>query len=281
MKKQRANQPATDSPRLFRWKGIRWGEPAPEDGFVVVEAPLEVAVGSYLVAVLMQSPGMEKELGVGYCLGEGILPSPDAIAAVDVEKGTDAPLRVVIRPHPSAAIEEASLGQPRLIRSGCGSNASGSWGCTLPPLGQGIQVTDAALQKSLRALGASQEAYQTAGGIHAAGIFSADGEAVVVCEDIGRHNTVDKALGHCVLAGIPLADKFLLGTGRASYEFVTKSARLGVSLVASLSSPTSLSVSLADVLNQTLVGYLRSNRFIIYTHPWRVRESAAGGSTAD
>ena len=275
MKTRRANRTETDSPGLLRWKAVRWGESAPEEGFVVVEAPLEVAVGDHLIAVLMQTPGMEKELGIGYCLGEGILPSAEAIAAVDVEKGTDTPLRVVIRPHSSDALAVDALHEPRLIRSGCGSNAAGSWGCTLPPLGQGITVTDAALQRSMKTLAASQEAYRVAGGIHAAGVFTSDGEAVVVCEDIGRHNTVDKAMGHCILAGIPLADKFLLGTGRASYEFVTKSARMSVSLVASLSSPTSLSVSLADVLNQTLVGYLRSNRFIIYTHPWRVQTAAA------
>ena len=276
MKTRGANAPAADSPGLFRWKELRWGNPQPEEGFVVVEAPLEVAVDDHLVAVLMQTPGLEKELAVGYCLGEGILSGMQAIASVRLEAGTDAPSRVIIHPHSSVALDTEALSRPRFIRSGCAANAPGSWGCTLPPLGDGIRVTDSALQAALKALTAAQESYRAAGGIHAAGIFSAKGEAVVVCEDIGRHNTVDKAVGSCVLAGIPLADKFLLGTGRASYEFVTKSARMGMSLVASLSSPTSLAVSLADVLNQTLVGYVRSNRFVVYTHPWRVQAGSGG-----
>jgi FdhD protein len=268
LKTPRTDHP--DSPGLFRWTAVRRGETAPEEGFVVVEAPLEVAVGEHLVAVLMQTPGLEKELAVGYCVGEGILSGADAIAAVDVEEGQNAPLRVVVRPRESVTLDADALSQPRFIRSGCAADSPGDWACTLPPLGEGIHVTDAALHGSLKALIVAQEAYRVAGGIHAAGVFSASGEAVVTCEDIGRHNAVDKALGSCILRGIPLADKFLLGTGRASYEFVTKSARVGVSLVASLSSPTSLSVGLADVLNQTLIGYLRSNRFTVYTHAWRI-----------
>ena len=270
MKTRKENSLQNDSPGLVRWKTMRWGDPGPEDSLVVAEAPLEVVVDGHLVAVLMQTPGMEEELAAGYCLGEGLISGVDVIAAVDVQPGENAPLRAVIRTHPSSDIDIERLSQPRFIRSGCAADSPGDWACTLPPLGDGIRVTDVALQRSLRGLATAQEAYRTAGGIHAAGVFSASGEVAVACEDIGRHNAVDKALGFCILRGISLADKFLLGTGRASYEFVTKSARLGVSVAVSLSSPTSLSVGLADVLNQTLIGYLRPNRFTIYTHPWRV-----------
>ncbi len=237
-----------------------------------MEAPLEIAVDGALVAVLMHTPGLERELAVGYCLGEGIVPNAEAIASVDTDGG-DVAKRVSIRLRPGVSLDAEKLAKPRFIRSGCAANAPGDWACTVPPLSAGVEVADAALCGSLKLLIEAQEAYKVAGGIHAAGVFSASGEAVVVCEDIGRHNAVDKALGACVLRGIPLGDKFLLGTGRASYEFVTKSARLGVSLVASLSSPTSLSVQLADVLNQTLVGYVRPHRFVVYTHPWRIRRA--------
>jgi len=263
-----------DSPGLFRWQGQPWGATGPDEGLVVVEAPLEIAVGDTLVAVLMRTPGMDMELAVGYCLGEGIVPHAEAIASVDAGAG-EVGTRVSLRLRPGVRLDAEKLAEPRFIRSGCAANAPGNWACTLPPLEAGIVVEDYALRASLKHLTAAQEAYKVAGGIHAAGIFSASGEAVVVCEDIGRHNAVDKALGACVLRGIPLGDKFLLGTGRASYEFVTKSARLGVSLVASLSSPTSLSVQLADVLNQTLVGYVRPHRFVVYTHPWRIRRTDA------
>lgn len=273
MKRRIQSSEFADSPGLFRWQGHPWGAPGPEEGFVVVEAPLEIAVGDALVAILMHTPGLEKELAVGYCLGEGIVPDAEAIASVDADGGEVAK-RVNLRLRPGISLDTAKLAKPRFIRSGCAADAPGDWACTVPPLGPGVAVSESALRESLKRLTAAQEAYKAAGGIHAAGVFSVSGEAVVVCEDIGRHNAVDKALGACVLRGIPLDNKFLLGTGRASYEFVTKSARLGVSLVASLSSPTSLSVQLADVLNQTLVGYVRPHRFVVYTHPWRIRKDA-------
>jgi FdhD protein len=115
-----------------------------------------------------------------------------------------------------------------------------------------------------------QTAYRTAGGVHAAAVFDAQGRAIVVCEDIGRHNALDKAAGYCLLRGISLRDKVMVSTGRASYDMVAKGVRLGVPIIASVSSPTSLAVELAESLNCTLLGYLRGNSLNIYTHRWRV-----------
>ena len=100
--------------------------------------------------------------------------------------------------------------------------------------------------------------------------MTADGRPVVVAEDIGRHNAVDKVTGHCLLRGIPLGDKLLLSTGRASYDMVAKGVRLGVPILVSLSSPTSLAVELAEALNCTLVGYLRGKTLNVYAHGWRI-----------
>jgi FdhD protein len=115
-----------------------------------------------------------------------------------------------------------------------------------------------------------QAAYRAAGGIHAAALFDTAGRAIVVCEDIGRHNAVDKAVGYCLLRDIPLSDKLLASTGRASYDMVVKGARLGVPVIASLSSPTSLAIELAEALNCTLLGYLRGKTLNVYTHGWRI-----------
>jgi FdhD protein len=101
-------------------------------------------------------------------------------------------------------------------------------------------------------------------------VFDATGRTIVVCEDIGRHNAVDKATGYCLLRGIPLHDKVLVSTGRASYDMVAKGVRLGVPILASISSPTSLAVELAENLNCTLLGYLRGKTLNIYTHGWRI-----------
>ena len=93
---------------------------------------------------------------------------------------------------------------------------------------------------------------------------------MIVAEDVGRHNAVDKATGYCLLQGIPLHDKLLVSTGRASYDMVAKGVRLGLPILASLSSPTSAAVELAQALNCTLVGYLRGKALNVYTHGWRI-----------
>jgi FdhD protein len=101
-------------------------------------------------------------------------------------------------------------------------------------------------------------------------VFDASGRAIVVCEDIGRHNAADQAVGYCLLRGFSLRDKLLVSTGRASYDLVAKGVRSGVPIIACLSSPTSLAVELAESLNCTLVGYLRGRRLSVYTHGWRI-----------
>jgi len=125
------------------------------------------------------------------------------------------------------------------------------------------------LQHLIGQITQKQAAYRAAGGVHATAILTAGGQLVVVTEDIGRHNAVDKATGYCLLRGIPLSDKLLVSTGRASYDMVAKgcawSADFGFSVVA-----TSLAVELAEALNCTLVGYLRGKTLNVYAHGWRI-----------
>jgi FdhD protein len=94
---------------------------------------------------------------------------------------------------------------------------------------------------------------------------------VTLCEDVGRHNALDKAIGYCLLRGIPLYDKILLSSGRLSYEMATKALRVGLPILASASAPTALAVQLAERYNLTIVGYLRGRRMSVYTHPERLR----------
>jgi FdhD protein len=272
VKRQRNVPTEVYSPGFFRWQGMRWGAQEPEEELVPVEAPLEIRVDGQVVALPMRTPGSDEELAVGYCLGEGILPSVEVMESVAAEGDGEAPSRVVIHLRSSATLELERLSQPHFFRSGGAANAPGSWGCDVPALGAGIQLSAHVLQGAVEVLASAQHAYKTAGGMHAVGIFSADGALVVVREDIGRHNALDKALGYCALHGITLTDKFALTTGRVNHEVVTKSARLGLCIMASRSSAFSLAVQLADGLNQTLVGYLRPDRFIAYTHPWRLSE---------
>jgi FdhD protein len=250
-------------------------------GGVVVEEPLEIRLNSRSVAVLMRTPGREKELAAGFCLGEGLVSSlndvalvrhcgravPDEVAEGDAldESRNRVDVRLLPGVEPLVPREAATL-----IRSGCGRTDAGSLAQSLTPLDSQVTIRAETLPHLLGQMTRQQSAYRAAGGIHAAAVFDARGRAIVVCEDIGRHNAVDKATGYCLLRGIPLHDKVLVSTGRASYDMVAKGVRLAVPILASISSPTSLAVELAEHLNCTLLGYLRGKTLNIYTHGWRI-----------
>jgi FdhD protein len=250
---------------------------------VVVEEPLEIRINDQPVAVLMRTPGAEKELAVGFCLSEGLIAGLADIALVhhcgrslpitmeDSEAGLEESRNMVrITLASPGASRDPRLDVVRLVRSGCGRTDAEELASQLTPLDNDLRVQRKILPKLSSTIKQGQEAYREAGGIHAAGIFTSYGELVTIREDIGRHNAVDKVLGHCLMQGIPLKDKILVCTGRASYEMVTKAVRLGLPVAASLSSPTSLAVELAEHLHCTLIGYLRGQRMRIYTHPWRL-----------
>ncbi len=251
------------------------------DGGVVIEEPLEIQVDGRTVAVLMRTPGMEKELAAGFCLGEGLVAGMADVALIrhcgrtvaEEEAETD-PLdvsrnRVEVRLMPDAAPLQRPEAAPP-IRSGCGRIGVEMFIENIRPVGEGVRIGQKTLARLPAQVARRQVAYRAAGGIHAAALFDRTGQVIAVCEDVGRHNAVDKALGFCLLRGIPLDDKILLSTGRASYDMVIKGARLGVPLIASISSPTSRAVELAQALNCTLLGYLRGKTVNIYTHPWRI-----------
>jgi len=115
-----------------------------------------------------------------------------------------------------------------------------------------------------------QQLHRRTGGVHAVALYNGAGELVTLCEDVGRHNAMDKAIGYCLLRGIPLDDKMVLCSGRLSYEMVTKTIRAHVPILASVSTPTALAVEIADRFNLTVVGYLRGGRMTVYTHPERI-----------
>ncbi|MCJ7595547.1 MAG: formate dehydrogenase accessory sulfurtransferase FdhD, partial [Desulfobacterales bacterium] len=159
----------------------------------------------------------------------------------------------------------------RVIRSGCGAADVSAISATLPRLPLGFTVDPyviLALGRSMRDL---QDLHQVVGGTHSAALFEATGRPVTQAEDIGRHNALDKAVGYCLLRRIPLEDKVLITSGRASYEMAAKAIRLGIPLIATISAPTSMAVQLADDRDLTLIGYLRGGRMNVYTHAERLR----------
>jgi FdhD protein len=257
----------------------------PVDSGVMVEEPLEIRLDDRPVAVLMRSPGLEKELATGFCLGEGLVADLMDIALVrhcgragpgEVAEGDALDVsrnRVDITLMPGVSVASNKDDVVQLIRSGCGRAEVSALVENLRPVDAQLTVSMEALRHLPGQITRQQAAYRMAGGVHAAAVFDAEGRVIVVCEDIGRHNAVDKAAGYCLLRGISLQDKMMVSTGRASYDMVSKGVRLGVPIIASVSSPTSLAVELAEALNCTLLGYLRGKTLNVYTHRWRVADS--------
>jgi len=264
------------------WR-ISDGESLDQEIEVVLEEPLALYLNGKQVAVLMRLPGMEKELAAGFCLSEGLVNRfTDVLTIHHCGQGLPGPLedpstsapesrnRVELRVRPEALREDARLEVVRLIRAGCGAVDVQEAALSLPTVqgGQPVELqVILGLEKTMRA---QQRLHQQVGGVHAAALFEAGGKLVVLAEDIGRHNAVDKAVGYCLLRDIPLADKLLLSSGRLSYEMVTKTIRLGIPILVSVSAPTALAVQLAERFGVTLIGYLRGHKMTVYTHPERI-----------
>lgn len=245
---------------------------------VAIEEPLEIQVQGASVAVLMRSPGDDLDLARGFLLTEGIVSSAADIVSmrhctsVKDPDAEDNILRVVLREGVDVPL--SMLRRNTFASSSCGvcgkaTIASTLVRCAPIPLDRGAISLDVlyALPASMRA---SQRTFDTTGGVHAAGLFEPDGTLVVLREDVGRHNAVDKVLGHRATTA-PTGVETLVVSGRTSFEVAQKAAVAGVPIVAGISAPTSLAIAFADAAGVTLAGFLRGETVNVYTHPHRVR----------
>ena len=258
---------------------------------VVLEEPLSLEIDGRQAAVLMRLPGMEKELAAGFLLSEGLihrfddlltihhcgqgLPVPGEVIPPSGESNSRN--RVEVRLRPGTLNEESRLEVVRLIRAGCGAVDVDRADLPLETIPPGFGVSSEVVLGLGKTLREAQQVHRHAGGVHAAGLFDAAGGLVALGEDVGRHNAMDKVIGHCLLRGIPLHDKALLSSGRLSYEMVTKAIRARIPLLASASAPTALAVQIAERFALTLVGYLRGGRMTIYAHPQRIQGPEESG----
>ena len=262
---------------------MRADGPEEHTSAMVLEEPLAVEVNGQRVAVLMRLPGNEKELGVGFCISEGIIASfEDVLIVHHCGRGLPDPIgsaqdqaesrnRVQVRALPGAVRFDAQSDVVRLIRTGCGAVDVADMVETLPRLDGDFYVPAAVLLGLNAAMRQAQDLYKVSGGVHAAALFDAGGDLLTLQEDVGRHNAIDKAIGYCLLRGISLRDCILVATGRASHDMVTKSVRVGIPIIVSISAATALAAQIAEDRGATLIGYLRGRRMSVYTHPWRVK----------
>jgi FdhD protein len=236
---------------------------------LAVEEALEIRVNGAPVTVTMRTPGHDRELAAGFLLTEGIIESPDEISgfcAADFEKSKSNTVDVALH---TQSFEAAELQRNFFVASSCGICGKATIesirrrGLRAP--NPQFRVRPEVLYSLPDAIRASQAAFERTGGLHAAAIFDADGKLVVLREDVGRHNAVDKVIGWAMCAGkLPLADSILMVSGRGGFEIAQKALAAGVPVLASVSAPSSLAVQLAREMGLTLVGFLRGRRFVVY-----------------
>jgi FdhD protein len=244
---------------------VRLPEGRVEQDSVAVEEPLEIRIGGSPVAVTMRTPGHDEELALGFCLSEGLRPAgarvPDDLAANTVD--VDAP-----------GFDATRLQRSFYTTSSCGVCGKGAL--------EAVAVESSRVESQLRLplalvaalpdrLREAQATFAVTGGLHATGLFSADGELLCAREDVGRHNAFDKVVGWAFGAGrLPLDESVICVSGRLSFELVQKAAVAGCPVVVAVGAPSSLAVELAADRGITLCGFVRGGSANVYTEPWRV-----------
>lgn len=233
---------------------------------VAVEEPLEIRVDGRPIAVTMRTPGNDEELALGFLHGEGLLDEPRAVrAGAELEANTVDVAGPLLRdPGERSFYATSSCGV-------CGKGAIEEIAVHSPSLGGGPVVGRALLAALPDRL--SQPAFELTGGLHATGLFDADGEQLCVREDVGRHNAMDKAIGRALLDGrLPLADSILCVSGRLSFELVQKAAVAGCPILVGVGAPSSLAIELARERGMTLGGFAREGRINVYAGSDRVSD---------
>jgi FdhD protein len=256
---------------------------------LAVEEPLEIRVSrvtnegrrvSEALAVTMRTPGHDFELVAGFLHGEGVVPSAEALQELTYCLGRDpeGPQRynvVEARLAPGVVFDAEALRRNFFTSSSCGVCGKASLesvearGCR--PVESDLTLEADVLASLPERLREGQGVFARTGGLHAAGLFAADGTCSAVREDVGRHNAVDKAVGYALLhRALPAADRVLVVSGRASFEILQKAVTAGVPVVVAVGAPSSLAVDLAARFGVTLAGFARNGAFNVYTGEGRI-----------
>lgn len=247
---------------------------------LVTEEPLEIRVHGPRqepepLVVTMRTPGNDFELAVGFCLSEGIMRSPEELDSIAYCLGGDGEqLYNVVTVKLRAPVESAVRERHFLANSSCGicgKAALEDIEVRCEAVTPGPSIAAEAISRLPRALAEHQRVFGATGGLHAAARFTADGSFVAAREDVGRHNALDKLVGHAFLdRALPLENEILLVSGRVSFELVQKAAVAGFPILCAVSAPSSLAVGAAERFGQTIVGFVRDDRFNVYTNPERI-----------
>ena len=246
---------------------------------VAIEEPLEIEVDGRPLAVTMRTPGHDVELAAGWLYSEGLVDRCGDLAELRDASQCGVENRIAVRLRDPGALDRSRAARAFPATAACGicgkTTIESIFAAGLPLLEVGRpQLPVACLEGLPECMRAEQALFAKTGGLHAAALFElseAGAELVLLREDVGRHNAVDKVIGARLLADrLPMRDAMLLLSGRAGFEIVQKAARAGVPIVAAVGAPSSLALRTAERVGMTLMGFLRRGRFNLYTGPERI-----------
>jgi FdhD protein len=274
-----------DPQRIMQVQVNSWHdqEQRQREDLLTVEEPFEIRIAGRSLAVIMRTPGNDAELAMGFLFTEGIIQSAQDV--VKIEDALDAdglPMANVVNvvlsnTHQSGnmQVQAGAFERHFAVSSSCGlcgKNSIADLMCSTPPLETDtLRIPAATLYELSERLHAEQAIFSHTGGLHAAGLFSQEGELLLLREDVGRHNAVDKLIGYGLLHNTyPYNKHILLVSGRTSFEILQKALLARIPCVVAISAPSSLAVELAASSGITLVGFLRGHSMNAYTHPERI-----------
>ena len=247
---------------------------AEQSDAVAVEEPLEIRIEGHSVAVVMRTPGHDRELAAGFSLTENLVRSPQDIFDITQcgQSKIDQAINVTLRDP--ASFDPAKLSRNIFSSSSCGVCSKATIEAVrqfFPPVEDGAEISATTLLSLPARLREKQETFERTGGLHACALFDLQGSVQSLREDVGRHNALDKLIGRSLLDDeLPLRERVLFLSGRVSFEMMQKALAAGIPIVAAISAPTSLAVEFARENNQTLVGFVRGETMNIYAGEERV-----------
>jgi FdhD protein len=241
------------------------------------EEPLEVRLHGRQFAVIMRTPGADRELAAGFLFAERVITRAEDLGTIEycTDPAADHPENIINVTLVGRDVDAVFAERRQILTSSscgmCGRLSIESVRGGGPALTSPMTVTPAVLRRLPDALRKAQTVFEETGGLHAAGLFAGDGRLETMAEDVGRHNAVDKVIGRMLMReALPLDGHLLFVSGRASFEIVQKAYLAGIPILAAVSAPSTLAIELAIDAGVTLVGFLRGDTFNIYAHPGRI-----------
>ena len=252
---------------------VRDGVARTLDDAVAEEVPIAFVVDGAPFAVMLATPADLEDFAHGFAFTEGVVDQPAFLRVRGIQPGLEGITVELERSHATQPLRSRSLPG----RSGCGLCGATSLEEALnlpPPVTAGTRFQIAAVQRALQALHARQPLNAASGSVHAAAFAGAQGELLAVREDVGRHNALDKLVGALLRAQADASGGFAIVTSRASVELVAKAARAGIGMLVAVSGATALAIDAAESCGLTLLGFARADGHAIYSHAWRLQETA-------